>query len=54
MTPLKKDWVNIFGPLTEILGLQVMTNVQSVCVEIRVRLHIFSLLFGQLVLICTG
>lgn len=37
MTPLKKDWVNIFGPLTEILGLQVRMNVQRKCVEIRVR-----------------
>jgi RNA-binding protein PNO1 len=36
MTPLKKDWVNIFGPLTEILGLQVRMNVQRRSVEIRV------------------
>lgn len=36
MTPLKKDWVNIFSPLTEILGLQVRMNVQRRCVEIRV------------------
>lgn len=36
MTPLKKDWVNIFGPLTEILGLQVRMNVQRRCVEARV------------------
>ncbi|KAF8920992.1 hypothetical protein CPB85DRAFT_1210868 [Mucidula mucida] len=35
MTPLKKDWVNIFGPLTEILGLQVRMNVQRRCVEAR-------------------
>jgi RNA-binding protein PNO1 len=38
MTPLKKDWVNIFGPLTEILGLQVRMNVQRRCVEARVRI----------------
>lgn len=38
MSPLKKDWVNIFGPLTEILGLQVRMNVQRKAVEIRVRL----------------
>lgn len=38
MTPLKKDWLNIFGPLTEILGLQVRMNVQRRCVEIRVCL----------------
>src|SRR5690606_23083996 len=36
MTPLKKDWVSIFGPLTEILGLQVRMNVQRRCVEMRV------------------
>jgi len=37
MTPLKKDWLNIFGSLTEILGLQVRMNVQRRCVEIRVH-----------------
>jgi RNA-binding protein PNO1 len=36
MTPLKKEWVNIFTPLTEILGLQVRMNVQKRSVEIRV------------------
>lgn len=36
MTPLKKDWVNIFSPLTEMLGLQVRMNVQKRAVEIRV------------------
>jgi len=35
MTPLKKDWLNIFGPLTEILQLQVRMNVQRRCVEVR-------------------
>lgn len=35
MTPIKRDWVNIFSPLTEILGLQVRMNVQRRCVEIR-------------------
>ena len=40
MTPLKKEWINIFGPLTEMLGLQVRMNVQRKSVEIRVRLHI--------------
>ena len=38
MTPLKKDWVNIFGPLTEMLGLQVRMNVPRKCVEIRVSI----------------
>jgi len=41
MTPLKKDWLNIFGPLTEILGLQVRMNVQRRCVEIRVCISLF-------------
>lgn len=40
MTPLKKDWVNIFSPLTEMLQLQVRMNVQRRCVEIRVRMTI--------------
>ncbi|KAG1762489.1 hypothetical protein EDD22DRAFT_891759 [Suillus occidentalis] len=35
MTPIKKDWINIFSPLTEILGLQVRMNVQRRCLEIR-------------------
>lgn len=39
MTPLKNDWVNIFGPLTEMLGLQVRMNVPRRCVEVRVSLH---------------
>jgi len=38
MSPLKKDWINIFGPLTELLGLQVRMNVQRRCVEMRVSL----------------
>ncbi|KIL69988.1 hypothetical protein M378DRAFT_190332 [Amanita muscaria Koide BX008] len=39
MTPLKRDWVNIFGPLTELLGLQVRMNVQRRCVEMRTSRH---------------
>ena len=39
MTPLQKDWINIFGPLTELLGLQVRMNVQRKSVEIRVRVN---------------
>ncbi|KIM28894.1 hypothetical protein M408DRAFT_329315 [Serendipita vermifera MAFF 305830] len=35
MTPLKKDWVQIFVPLTEMAGLQVRMNVHRRCVEIR-------------------
>lgn len=37
LSPLKRDWINIFGPLTELLGLQIRMNVQRKCVEIRVR-----------------
>ena len=36
MSPLKKDWVNIFVPLTEMCGLQVRMNIQRRTVEIRV------------------
>lgn len=39
MTPLKKEWVSLFGPLTEILGLQVRMNVQRRCVEARTSRH---------------
>ncbi|KAH7340617.1 hypothetical protein B0J17DRAFT_569149 [Rhizoctonia solani] len=39
MTPLKKDWVNMFSPLTEMLGLQVRMNVQKRAVEIRTSKH---------------
>lgn len=39
MSPLKRDWINLFGPLTEILGLQVRMNVQKRCVEMRVSGH---------------
>ena len=42
MTPLKKEWVNVFGPLTELLGLQVRMNVQRRCVEIRVKPPVLS------------
>ncbi|KAG2349533.1 eukaryotic type KH-domain (KH-domain type I) [Suillus weaverae] len=35
MTPIKKDWINIFSPLTEVLGLQVRMNIQRRCLEIR-------------------
>ncbi|KAN0107060.1 eukaryotic type KH-domain (KH-domain type I) [Russula decolorans] len=39
MSPLKRDWINIFGPLTEILGLQIRMNVQRKCVEMRTSKH---------------
>ena len=45
MSPLKKDWINIFGPLTEILGLQVRMNVQRKAVEVRVSMPCSTLSF---------
>ena len=45
MSPLKKDWVNIFVPLTEMCGLQVRMNVHRRTVEIRVSR--FLLLCGE-------
>jgi RNA-binding protein PNO1 len=50
MTPLKKDWINIFGPLTEMLGLQVRMNVQRKSVELRVRVGWTQLRDGSLML----
>ena len=48
MSPLKRDWINIFGPLTEILGLQIRMNVRRKCVEMRVRLlHLFLSSYHQ-------
>jgi len=35
MAPLKKEWVNIFTPLTEMLGLQVRMNLMKKAVEMR-------------------
>ncbi|KAG8885579.1 pre-rRNA-processing protein pno1 [Tulasnella sp. 331] len=35
MAPLKKEWVNIFTPLTEMLGLQVRMNLLKKAVEMR-------------------
>ncbi|KAL4067710.1 hypothetical protein V8B97DRAFT_1423130 [Scleroderma yunnanense] len=39
MTPIKKDWIHIFSPLTEVLGLQVRMNMHRRCVEIRTSKH---------------
>lgn len=44
MTPLQKDWINIFSPLTEMCGLQVRMNILRKCVEMRVRLSTNQLL----------
>jgi RNA-binding protein PNO1 len=54
LTPLKKDWINIYSPLTEILGLQVRMNVHKRAVEIRVCTC--SLIIGRsrrlLIMVC--
>lgn len=36
MTPMKREWVNIYTPLVEQLGLQVRMNQKRRAVEIRV------------------
>lgn len=36
MTPMKREWVNIYTPLVEQLGLQVRMNAKRRAVEIRV------------------
>ncbi|KAI8802301.1 hypothetical protein BJ742DRAFT_833558 [Cladochytrium replicatum] len=35
MTPLQKNWIKIYTPLTENLQLQVRMNLKSKCVEVR-------------------
>jgi RNA-binding protein PNO1 len=37
MTPLKREWVNLYTPLVEMLGLQVRMNVKRRAVEIKAR-----------------
>jgi RNA-binding protein PNO1 len=36
MSPLKREWVNIYTPMVEMLGLQVRMNVKRRCVEMKV------------------
>lgn len=36
MSPLKRDWVNLYTPLVEMLGLQVRMNVPRRSVELKV------------------
>ncbi|KAI9168196.1 pre-rRNA-processing protein pno1 [Blastocladiella emersonii ATCC 22665] len=35
LTPLKKEWLAIYTPLVEHMGLQVRFNIKSKCVELR-------------------
>ncbi|CED83920.1 pre-rrna-processing protein pno1 [Phaffia rhodozyma] len=39
MTPLKKEWINIYTPLVEMAGLQVRMNVKRKSVEIKTSKH---------------
>lgn len=36
MTPLKREWVNVYGPLVEVMGLMVRMNVRKRQVELKV------------------
>jgi RNA-binding protein PNO1 len=38
MSPLRRDWVAMYTPMVEHLGLQVRMNEKRRCVEIRVSL----------------
>jgi RNA-binding protein PNO1 len=38
ITPLKRDWVNLYTPMVEHLGLQVRMNMQRRAVELKVSL----------------
>lgn len=37
ITPLKRDWVNLYTPMVEHLGLQVRMNTKRRAVELKVR-----------------
>jgi RNA-binding protein PNO1 len=43
MSPLKREWVNLYTPMVEMLGLQVRMNVKRRCVEMKVGLGLFHL-----------
>lgn len=40
MTPLKRDWVNLYTPMVEHLGLQVRMNPRRRAVELKVSLSL--------------
>ncbi|WRT70876.1 pre-rRNA-processing protein PNO1 [Kwoniella shivajii] len=39
MTPLKKEWVNLYTPMVDMLGLQVRMNTQRRAVELKTSGH---------------
>lgn len=39
MTPLKREWVNVYGPLVEVMGLMVRMNVRKRQVELKVSVQ---------------
>jgi hypothetical protein len=39
MTPLKREWVNVYGPLVEVMGLMVRMNVRKRQVELKVSVR---------------
>jgi RNA-binding protein PNO1 len=43
MAPLKREWVNLYTPMVEMLGLQVRMNVKRRAVEIKVNQGILML-----------
>jgi RNA-binding protein PNO1 len=48
MTPLKRDWVSIYGPLVEECGLQVRMNLGKRWVELKVSLNLLHLMVKNL------
>lgn len=49
MSPLRRDWVAMYTPMVEHLGLQVRMNEKRRCVEIRVSVVLFqaSTIYGN-------
>lgn len=39
MTPLKREWVNLYTPMVEVLGLQVRMNIKRRAVELKTSNH---------------
>lgn len=48
MSPLKREWVNLYTPMVDMLGLQVRMNVKRRAVELKVSLtSVFLLLRAE-------